>query len=103
MRLRSDKWVFGDEQVPLKFRERGTGREIAGLVAVDSEGVPVDAADLEWSAGPGWRMGISSCVYRTTDTRQYDNQASDGGLLPVPGQPPVVGFAHRTGSKLSTP
>ena len=31
------------------------------------------------------RIGSSSCVFRTADTRQYDNQASDGGLLPVPG------------------
>jgi hypothetical protein len=32
------------------------------------------------------RVGKISCVFRTTDTRRYDNQASDGGLLPVPGR-----------------
>jgi hypothetical protein len=29
--------------------------------------------------------GISSCVFRTADTRQYGNQAPDGGLLPFRG------------------
>jgi DNA-binding HxlR family transcriptional regulator len=59
MRLWSDKWVFGEDQVPLKCRERGTGREVAGLVAVDADGVPVEAAELEWAAGPGWPAGES--------------------------------------------
>lgn len=54
MRLWSDKWVFGEEQVPLRFRERGSRRWVAGLVAVDAEGAPVDASDLEGVPGPGW-------------------------------------------------
>lgn len=59
MRLWSDKWVFGEGGIPLKFRERGSGREVAGLVAVDADGVVVDAAELEWAAGPGWAVGES--------------------------------------------
>ncbi len=58
MRLWSDKWVFGDDHVPLRFRERGTGREVAGLIAVDANGVPVEASDLEWAPGPGWPEGM---------------------------------------------
>ena len=34
---------------------------------------------------PAARIGISSRVFRTADTRQYDNQAADLGLRPVPG------------------
>ena len=60
MRLWGDKWIFGDENVPAKFRERSTGREVAGLVAVDADGVPVDASELEWSPGPGWPMSPST-------------------------------------------
>jgi len=57
MRLWSDKWVFGEAEVPVKFRERATGREVARLVAVDADGVPVDASDLESVRGPGWPKG----------------------------------------------
>jgi DNA-binding HxlR family transcriptional regulator len=57
MRLWSDKWVFGEANVPAVFRERGSGREVAGLVAVDADGVPVNATDLEWAPGPGWPKG----------------------------------------------
>ena len=53
MRLWSDKWVFGKSQVPLKARERDTGREVAALLAVDREGEPIDPRKLEWVAGPG--------------------------------------------------
>jgi hypothetical protein len=38
--------------VPAKFRERSTGREVAGLV-VDAEGNAIDATDLELVRGPG--------------------------------------------------
>ncbi len=54
LRLWGDKWVFGEENVPAKFRERSTGREVAGLVAVDADGHALDASDLEIVAGPGW-------------------------------------------------
>lgn len=54
LRLWSDKWIFGEERVPVKFRDRTTGRAVAGLVAVDADGVPVDASKLEWTRGPGW-------------------------------------------------
>lgn len=52
MRLWSDKWVFGEENVPLVARERGTGREVAALLAVDARGKPIDPSKLEWVAGP---------------------------------------------------
>ncbi len=54
LRLWGDKWIFGESAVPAKFRERSTGREVAGLVAVDADGQPIDATDLEIVAGPGW-------------------------------------------------
>lgn len=54
LRLWGDRWVFGEEHVPAKFRERSTGREVAGLVAVDAEGRPLDARELELVPGPGW-------------------------------------------------
>jgi DNA-binding HxlR family transcriptional regulator len=53
MRLWSDKWVFGKGRVPLKVRERDTGREVAALLAVDRHGDPIDPSQLEWAAGPG--------------------------------------------------
>lgn len=59
MRLWSDKWVFGPENVPLTFREHGTGRQVARLIAVDADGVPVEASDLEWAPGPGWPEGVA--------------------------------------------
>lgn len=54
LRLWGDKWIFGEDAVPAKFRERSTGREVAGLVAVDAEGRRLDASDLEIVPGPGW-------------------------------------------------
>jgi DNA-binding HxlR family transcriptional regulator len=58
MRLWGDKWIFGEANVPAMFRERGTGREVAGLVAVDPDGVPVKASELEWAPGPGWPKSV---------------------------------------------
>lgn len=55
MRLWSDKWVFGPDDVPLVARERDTGREVAALMAVDREGKPIEPAKLEWVLGPGLR------------------------------------------------
>jgi DNA-binding HxlR family transcriptional regulator len=57
MRLWSDRWVFGDDQVPLIVRERGTGRRVAGLLAVDENGDPIDPSKLEWVRGPGMLEG----------------------------------------------
>ncbi len=51
LRLWGDEWVFGDANVPPKFRERSSGREVARLVVVDTEGNLLDASDLE--LGPG--------------------------------------------------
>ncbi len=53
MRLWSDRWVFGEDQVPLIVRERDTGRRVAGLLAVDERGDPIDPSQLEWIPGPG--------------------------------------------------
>ena len=53
MRLWSDRWVFGADRVPLVVRERDTGRRVAGLLAVDEHGDPIDPSKLEWSYGPG--------------------------------------------------
>lgn len=55
MRLWSDKWVFGKQDVPLVARERGTRREIAGLLAVDRKGEPIQPSELEWAPGPSAR------------------------------------------------
>ena len=52
MRLWSDRWVFGDDRVPLIMRERDTGRRVAGLLAVDENGEPIDPSKLEWIYGP---------------------------------------------------
>jgi DNA-binding HxlR family transcriptional regulator len=59
MRLWGDKWIFGEAKVPAVFRERGRGREVAGLIAVDADGVPVQASELEWAPGPGWPKGVN--------------------------------------------
>ncbi|MCP5059809.1 MAG: helix-turn-helix transcriptional regulator [bacterium] len=59
MRLWGDKWVFGEANVPAKFRERGTGREVAGLIAVDAKGVPLDASKLTAVPGPGWPKDVN--------------------------------------------
>jgi DNA-binding HxlR family transcriptional regulator len=53
MRLWSDRWVFGDDKIPLIVRERDSGRRVAGLLAVDENGEPLDPSKLEWVAGPG--------------------------------------------------
>ncbi len=53
MRLWSDRWVFGDGREPLIVRERETGRRVAGLLAVDEQGEPLDPGRLEWVPGPG--------------------------------------------------
>ena len=54
LRLWGDRWVFGEDRVPAVFRERRTGRQVAGLVAVDADGNALDASDLEIAPGPGW-------------------------------------------------
>jgi DNA-binding HxlR family transcriptional regulator len=54
MRLWGDKWIFGEANVPAKFREDGTGREVAALIAVDADGVPLEASELRPVPGPGW-------------------------------------------------
>ena len=55
MRLWSDKWVFGDGDVPLVARESDSQREVAALLAVDDHGEPVEPSKLTWAAGPGRR------------------------------------------------
>ena len=55
MRLWSDRWVFGEDRVPLVVRERDTGRRVARLLAVDEDGEPIDPSKLEWVPGPGLR------------------------------------------------
>jgi DNA-binding HxlR family transcriptional regulator len=64
LRLWGDKWVLGDENVPVKFADRKTGKAVAGLIAVDAEGVPVEAGNLEWTRGPGWpeRENVASAL-----------------------------------------
>ncbi len=57
MRLWSDKWVFGEDKVPAIVCERDTGREVAALLAVDRDGKPIDARQLEWVQGPGFTEG----------------------------------------------
>jgi DNA-binding HxlR family transcriptional regulator len=52
MRLWSDKWVFGDGDVPLVARESDSQREVAALLAVDDHDEP---SKLTWAAGPGRR------------------------------------------------
>ena len=54
LRLWGDRWVFGEDRAPAVFRERSTGREVAGLVAVDADGNALDASELELAPGPGW-------------------------------------------------
>ncbi len=61
LRLWGDRWVFGEGNAPAVFRERRTGRQVAGLVAVDAAGNALDATDLEIAPGPGWpRRGPSA-------------------------------------------
>jgi DNA-binding HxlR family transcriptional regulator len=67
MRLWSDRWVFGDERVPLIAQERGTGRRVAALLAVDEQGVPIDPSKLEWIRGPGMSAGESDEASPTAD------------------------------------
>ena len=55
MRLWSDKWIFGREDVPLVARERDTRREVAGLMVVDRRRNPLDASNLEFAPGPAVR------------------------------------------------
>ncbi len=62
MRLWSDKWIFGEAKVPFVFRERESGREVARLIAVDADGIPVEASDLEGAPGPGWPRGVEAPV-----------------------------------------
>lgn len=60
LRLWSDKWIYGKEHVPLIVRERGTGRTLTRLVAVDERGDPLDASKLESVPGPGFGWEVSS-------------------------------------------
>lgn len=53
LRLWSDKWVFGPGQEPYLAEERGSGRVVAGLLAVDERGRPLEAARLSFVPGPG--------------------------------------------------
>ncbi len=55
MRLWSDKWVFGEGDVPLVARESDSQREVAALLAVDDHGEPIEPSKLTWAAGPGRR------------------------------------------------
>ena len=55
MRLWSDRWVFGEDDVPLVAREQDTHREVAALLAVDHEGRPIEPGKLEWAPGPADR------------------------------------------------
>lgn len=53
LRLWSDKWVFGRGREPYLARERDTGRSVAGLLAVDRDGEPIDPGKLRFVPGPG--------------------------------------------------
>ncbi len=55
MRLWSDKWIFGQKDVPLVARENDSRRELAALLAVDRHGERVDPSKLEWAPGPARR------------------------------------------------
>ncbi|MEM9176057.1 MAG: helix-turn-helix domain-containing protein [Myxococcota bacterium] len=55
MRLWSDRWVFGERDVPLVAREEDSHREVAALLAVDRDGDPVEPGKLEWAPGPAPR------------------------------------------------
>jgi len=41
-----------------------------------------------------WRIGKASCVFRTADTRRYDNQASDGGIVAPLRDAPTLTRRH---------
>ena len=55
MRLWADKWVFGEDDVPLLAQDAATGGTLSRLVAVDEHGKPIDPRNLTWIAGPGLR------------------------------------------------
>jgi DNA-binding HxlR family transcriptional regulator len=65
LRLWSDKWVFGEDRMPLVVRDGTTGKRVAKLVATDEDGQPVDARALRFEAGPGlidgtWRDALQA-------------------------------------------
>lgn len=76
LRLWGDRWVFGEANVPAKFRERSTGREVARLVAVDAEGNALDASDLEPTPGPGWRGPRARSAKRSSPRQRSDGRRS---------------------------
>ena len=73
MRLWSDRWVFGEDEVPLVVRERDTGRRVARLLAVDENGEPIDPSKLEWALGPG-----ASAEQRESFERIPSEEDTDG-------------------------
>jgi DNA-binding HxlR family transcriptional regulator len=77
LRLWGDRWVFGAAKVPVKFRERSTGREVARLVAVDAAGKTLDAGDLEPTPGPGWR-GLRARSAKRRSPRQRSDARKSG-------------------------
>ena len=53
LRLWSDKWVFGKGEEPVIARDRKSGSVLAGLLAVDQEGRPLNPHELRLEPGPG--------------------------------------------------
>lgn len=49
----SDRWVFGEGNEPVVFRDRETGRRPGRLRICDEDGVPIDARGLVAEPGPG--------------------------------------------------
>ena len=69
MRLWSDEWIFGESAAPMVARERGSGREVAALLAVDRLGEPVEPSKLEWAPGPARRRRRGGATKRDTKRR----------------------------------
>ena len=53
LRLWADRWVFGPGQEPLLVKDRRSGATLSALLAVDSEGNPLDPRALVFEPGPG--------------------------------------------------